>query len=296
MITLRRDRRAADTCNERARDDAGATLILALVFLVVISLTVIGLIRWTGDNLTNTSHFEQAQSIQSAANSANQFAIQFVRYNFLNTGLDGSAPASCWTVGSGAVSETTLNDQSVDSWCMTLSYPGAVKSKRVVTISTCAITVSAVNCGLQPLLQSIVTIVDGGSACYPVQNATSTPNTCGQSLAISDWQFGATPPVVTSTAAPTPFTCVAGTPVTVTGTNLTYANEVDFLVKGSAGSTSPVMSPGTLASGATSFNSPSTSTNTIETCSPAALAGDTFYVIVSTPLGSSEYGTPSLWS
>jgi hypothetical protein len=285
----------ATTRQKRARDDAGATLILALIFLVVISLTVIGLVRWTGNDLSNTSKFVGAQSVQSAANSANQFAIQFVRYNFLETGLDSSTPASCWVTGTGAVSATSLNDQSVDSWCMTLWYPGISLSQRVVTISTCASTISALNCGLQPLLQSIVSITDGGSACFPVPNATSTPNTCGQKVAIADWQFGAAPPVVTSTANGS-FTCTSGTPVTVTGQNFTFATEVDFLVKSSAGSTSPVMAPGTMASGSSSYNSPSTSTNTIQVCAPSVLTPNTFYVIVSTPLGSSEYGPSSLWT
>lgn len=294
MTTMRRAKSGAAARHKRAHDETGATLILALIFLVVISLTVVGLVRWTGSDLSNTSKFEAAQSVQSAANSANQFAIQFVRYNFLETGWDSSAPASCWVTGSGAVSATTLNEQTVDSWCMTLWYPGISTSKRVVTISTCPSNVSAVNCGLEPLLESIVTITDGGSACYPIPNASSSPNTCGQKVSISDWQFGAAPPIVTS-ASTGSFTCASGTPVTVTGSNLTYATSVDFLQQGSAGSTSPVMAPGTVASGASSFNAPSASSTTIQVCSPAALSPN-LYVIVSTPLGPNEYSASSLWT
>lgn len=278
-----------------AKGESGATLLLALIFLVIVSLVVVGLVQLTGNNLRNTSKFVSAQSFNSAANSANQLAIQFVRFNFLGTSLDGATPTSCWTTASGSVSATALNNQTVDSWCMTRWYPGVSTSQRVVTISTCLNSVSATACAQKPLLQTIVSIVDGGSACSPVVNATSAPNTCGRTESIAQWQFGAVAPVVTSVTTGS-FTCSSGTPVTITGTNLSLANRVDFLLPGSAGSSSPVQGSGAVANGALSFNSPSTSSTSIQACTPTKPSANSFYVIVSTPMGSNVYGPSSLWA
>jgi hypothetical protein len=274
-------------------------MILALAFLVAVSLVVVGIVRWAGNNLSNTSKFVAAQSVQSAANSATQFAIQFDRYNFLNSGLDGAAAQPCWTSGS-TPSQTQINNQTVDSWCMTRAYDGLNPPQRVVTISTCASSVTSGSaCESEPLLQAIVTFVDGAGACSAA-SSVSVPNTCGLSASITDWQFGATPPILKTVAnAPVgSFSCPLGVlgspgiPVVVTGQDLSLATNVDFVTQATEGSTQPAMDPGTMASGSTTYNSPATSDGTIDACAPSA---GPYYVIVSTPLGSNQYGPISLW-
>ncbi|HVB70877.1 MAG TPA: hypothetical protein VND83_05175 [Acidimicrobiales bacterium] len=265
-------------------------MILALAFLVAVSLVVIGIVRWAGNNLSNTSKFVAAQSVQSAANSATQFAIQFDQYNFLNSGLDGAAAQPCWT-SSSTPSQTQINNQTVDSWCMTREYDGLNPPQRVVTISTCTNSVTTGSaCESQPLLQAIITYVDGSGACSPVSSVSSAQNTCGLSATISDWQFGATPPTV-SGFAPGGFSCPVGVlgstgiPVVVNGQNLSLATNVDFVTQSSASDpTHPAMDPGTVVS--------STATS-VNACAPSA---GPYYVIVSTPLGSNQYGPTSLWS
>ena len=64
-------------------------------------------VRWTGNDLANTTSFRLAQTTQSEANSGTLVAIQFVRFNFLESSLDGAPPASCWN---STVSMTDAND------------------------------------------------------------------------------------------------------------------------------------------------------------------------------------------
>jgi hypothetical protein len=273
-------------------NDRGATMILALIFLVVVSLVVIGLDRWTGNNLSNTSKFVSAQSFQSEANSANNLAIQFVRYTNLNTSMDGQTPAPCWNTTSATASQYPPSGETfpgptvlpVDAWCMTRLYLS--NSQRVVTVSTCKNTVSAAACESQPLLQTIVTINDNEAGCPPLPlNATVSDTTCGSTMKISDWQFGAVPPIVSSVTTTAGGWCSGltdtPTPVVVTGQQLDLATNIDFIRPSTAATNSPVLAPGAVES--------STDTS-INACAPTALSPP-LDVVVSTPMGSSSYST-----
>jgi len=62
------------------RDEAGATLILALVFVLVISLILISIVTLSGTNLIDTAQLQNTRSVQYAADGAVDAAIQAVRY------------------------------------------------------------------------------------------------------------------------------------------------------------------------------------------------------------------------
>src|ERR1700722_2354621 len=119
-------------------DEAGAVLVLALVFLVVVGAIVGSLATWTMNDLNNTSHFTSARSLQYAANSATQVAIQSIRYNPLlgtDQTLNASPPSYCW----GNASSPALAPIDVDNfavWCSTEWNPSS-SNTRVVTFSTC---------------------------------------------------------------------------------------------------------------------------------------------------------------
>ena len=59
----------------RRFDDAGSSLVLALIFLVAVSLVVVALVNWTGNSLRNTAAFVTAHSMETAADNANVIAI-----------------------------------------------------------------------------------------------------------------------------------------------------------------------------------------------------------------------------
>lgn len=75
------------------RDESGAVLILALVFLVVAALALVGLVVFSGTQIVNTSNLKKQRGLDYAVNSATQIAIQAVRYspNYYG-GLPGSPP------------------------------------------------------------------------------------------------------------------------------------------------------------------------------------------------------------
>ena len=117
------------TCSPR-HDERGSSLVLAIIFLTVVSVLMVALVEWVGADLRNTSRFTAAQSFQSTANSAAEIALQNVRYNFMSATLNASPPAPCWTTSPSA-SLLSLNSQSVVAWCSTSWTTGSAQSRKV---------------------------------------------------------------------------------------------------------------------------------------------------------------------
>ena len=60
--------------------ELGAVLILALVFLVAVSVIIGGLTDWTTNDLKNNLNFNATQTTNSSATNAVNLAIQNIRY------------------------------------------------------------------------------------------------------------------------------------------------------------------------------------------------------------------------
>jgi len=272
------------------RDDAGATLILALVFLVVVSATVIGLSSWAQGDLNSTRSFEGAQNFQSAANSATQVAIQYVRYNFLQESLNASPPTLCWA--SNGPASLPFNSVNVDSWCSTRLVLGT-NEYRIVTISTCLSSATRAACEQAPLLQAIVKVSDtdqsGNWTCSPVPSGVVLPpsntDTCGQGLTILSWAFGASPPAVS--AVTVSGGCASGPTISASGTGFGNAVAVDAVSASIANRQNNVVYP------ASSFNA--TGTSQVSAVLPSMIAGS-YYIRVSTSSGSSALVPASAFS
>ncbi len=175
-----------------ANDEAGAVIVLALIFLIVVGGVIASLSTWTLNGLNNTGNFASARSFQYAATSATQFAMQSIRYTpMLATGQTWNAnpPQPCW--GSGSTSQLTLAEgttsETVAVWCSTQWNPTSL-STRVVTFSTCPATVTNSACAANPTLKAVVTYDD-----YPP--GTSEPSSvecsiyCGTSMTVNSWVY-----------------------------------------------------------------------------------------------------------
>ncbi len=166
-------------------DDAGAVLVLALLFLAVVGAIVGSLATWATNDLNNTAKFTSARTLQYAANGATQVAVQNIRYTPLlaTTVLPpgGTGPGSCWVGGA----PIQIDGYSMDVWCSTVYTPTSA-STRVVTFDTCLDGGTAAQCIANPLLEAVVTFDD-----YPT--GSSPPNTaacvvyCGTSMTVNSW-------------------------------------------------------------------------------------------------------------
>lgn len=228
---------------KRADDETGALLILALVFILVISVIAGSLTTWVTNDLNNTGSFDSALSYESAANSAVEVAIQYVRYNFAGQTLNAVPPQPCWTTAP-SVSQEPFNGQTVSVWCTT-NWSPLSPNTRVVTFYACRsnfsgtpllvdMNTAATACALNPMLQAVIAFDDypstiGASNCPPGSLVGGT-NTCGTTLTIRSWSFGVSPPTVSAVGDSTTGCTSPSNFVSITGTGLTGATAVSFSV------------------------------------------------------------------
>ena len=279
--------------HEPVRDEAGAILILALVFLLAIGLIAGALASWTSASLKNTLNFQHDRNARYALSSTTQVAIQNIRYTPLfGTTLNATPPSYCWGTGPSSQLTYTNNGVAVQVavWCSTVWNPSS-SSTRVVTLSACMTNVAstATACAASPGLQTVVTF-DDYSSSNPTVNPgfclTPPSGTCGSGMTMNSSSSNTVSPTVTalsSTQGP-----LTGTGVlTVTGTgfvsNATAANTTVSFVSTNAAANIVLQGTGV------NVTSPTSLTVAIP---PATVLGG-YYVIVSTPNGSSPAVNPS---
>jgi IPT/TIG domain-containing protein len=288
--------------NHGTCDESGSVLVLALVYLVAVSLIVGGLTDWAMNDLGNTSGFSSSRSLQTAATSATETAMQSVRYtpllfatsSTLQT-LNASPPEPCWGTSSGLA----INSVSVNVWCSTVWNPTSALT-RVVTFSTCLSTMTNVQCAAQPLLQAVVTFDD-----YPPGIQTPTSGECvvfcGTSLTVESWLWSPAVPAVQSISWASTPTIIGGTTITVNAASgasfVSNATSVDFVEEtGLAPVTTNVVIPcttGVLSLSNTCVVS-GVSSNQLTVSSPPISVGATYFVTVTTPGGTSAYGASDI--
>ncbi len=168
--------------------------MLALAYLVVISLVVAMLSTWVSNDLNNSTKFSSSNALTVAASGMTDMAIQYVRYNPIISNSQAVAPAvsplvACW--GGTNISEIpAIDGDQVAVWCTTEWNP-LVAQTRTVTFYACPISVLAGACENSAFLTAIVIYDD-----YPPAPARSAPIQdlctvfCGQGMTIQSWQWG----------------------------------------------------------------------------------------------------------
>jgi hypothetical protein len=162
-----------------AREDVGAVLVLALVFMTATGMLVLGLLSWSGNDISNVAAFQQSRAVNSAANSAMETAIQEVRYSSTtcpNTGLSFS-----------------VNSVTIDISCSpNPEVEGGTAASRVITFTACPSTAFTVTGGVgactTPYLEAVVTY-DDYSSSNQIATSAACSTTCGATMTINSWIF-----------------------------------------------------------------------------------------------------------
>lgn len=272
--------------------------MLALVFIVAVSLIITGLANWALNDLNNTAVFSSSRSLQNAAQSATEVAVQSIRYApLISATLNASPPSYCW--GSGPSSELATTEFTsvpfsggayIAVWCSTAWNPSSFNT-RVVTFSTCladalpsgtspaTVASAATACAANPTLQVIVTFSDypTGSTGAPTQGTCFT--FCGTTKTINNWVWSPTVPTVTLPISPSAGSVAGGTTVSINGTGFVSGSTVSFIQESGG---IPTNSNVVVTSPSVSINS----STSITAVAPAVTAAGTYYVIVTTPTGS----------
>ena len=199
-------------------------MILALVFLIVVSLITISIAGLTAADLRLTSNFSSAQSMSAAADGATEVAINYARSNFDVATLNNVAPCNA---------AQQFNFQTVQAWCETEWAPLA-PATRTVIVSTCLASVtSGVACESSPLVQAIVVFDDypassSYSSCVPIALGVINA-TCGSQMDLQSWAYNVVPPTVTSITSSGAMCNSTTSNFTLTGVGFTPLSSVEFV-------------------------------------------------------------------
>jgi len=173
------------------RDDAGSTLVMALAYMLIVSMVVGGLSSWIVNDIQNTSRFAAGRAQQAALSSAVEVAMQSIRYTpligpgFSQTVATAANPSYCW--GSSSPSSVgNINGVSISVWCSTAFIP-TTTTTRIVTLSACLSTTTASMCASNPQLQAVVTFDDYPATGGVLSTGVCT-TTCGDAMSIGSWQ------------------------------------------------------------------------------------------------------------
>jgi hypothetical protein len=219
---------------ERPLDEVGAVLILALVYIISISMVVGALADFAMNDLNNTTKFSAASTEHYAVTGVAQLAIQTIRYApipsnptaaELGTPPTPSPLGECWVPTSGYVSmSSAVDNDPVAVWCTT-TINLASANTRIVTFYACPtsltssstspqVSAAAARCVANPYLTTVVAFDDypsGGAAPLAVQ-CNLGDGQCGEGSTLETWTWGAVAGIgYVSSAASATFSAQPGT-------------------------------------------------------------------------------------
>jgi Tfp pilus assembly protein PilX len=160
-----------------SRED-GAVLVLALVFMIVIALVLLGVVTLSGNDLLNTSNLLNQQSLEYRSSGAMRVAIQTVRYT--NTTFP-SPPGSCFSSATGIRVGQNSPPVYVDCSTVPLSkLPANTGVSREVNLYACG--TSSTSCSsLNYTVWATVDFVDGPTC------ASGSFGACGTTESVKSW-------------------------------------------------------------------------------------------------------------
>jgi hypothetical protein len=158
------------------RGEGGAVLVLALIFMIIIALVLLAVVTLSGNDLTNTSHLVDQQSVEYSSAGATQVAIQTVRYTD-TTYSGGSCFSSTTSVQIGQNSAPVYVDCSTVPPSRLPADTGASREINLYSCTTPNVACSATNY----TIAATVDFVDGPT-CGP-----NSIGACGTTESIKSW-------------------------------------------------------------------------------------------------------------
>jgi hypothetical protein len=191
----RRGRRTPSRRRDQRHSESGAVLILALAYIISVSMVVLALADWATSDLHNTSAFNSATETHLAYSGAMDSAIQSIRYTPdpsttppTNTPTP-STPGTCWVPTTGTVSQLALDGYTVNVYCQTTEDLPLGKYTRTVTLYACSSTVTETQCLASPELTAVVGIDDYPGGGRITLTSQCTPPECGYGETLISWTW-----------------------------------------------------------------------------------------------------------
>jgi hypothetical protein len=176
--------------------ERGAILILAMAYIIVVSVVVGALTTWASGDLNNTAKFNSVRTLDYSLSSAVEVAINSIRYTPLvgtNQTLNAAAPGSyCWGTGGTSTLQLNASSPTIAVYCSTLMDEQNTQGvNRTVTLDACVSGTSLASCAQTPQLQAIVVFDDYPSTGAQGSSAACTTY-CGEGATLESWDWSST--------------------------------------------------------------------------------------------------------
>jgi len=186
--------RGNSVSGEQAPNDAGSILLLALIFVMMVSVALLAIVNMSGDDLLNTTNLKGERGLEFAVDGATTAAVQSVRNSYLGygNGSRGTSGASCTPQGA----PMTINGYTVVVDCTNDRYnppgPNASAQTRIVTFYACEGTnsdalITSYCTDANRFLQAQVTFDDYASNGTYDCSGPGQIATCGSGEQIDSW-------------------------------------------------------------------------------------------------------------
>lgn len=130
--------------SEATYDESGATLVIALIFVVAVGALIAALVGLTGNNLVTTATLQNQKALEYAADGAIETTIQAVRYS-----ASSPCPLTLPTISSNNVVPA-----------MEVECGGLIGPTSQITFFACPVGQSVASCEASPLVQAQVLFVN----------------------------------------------------------------------------------------------------------------------------------------
>jgi hypothetical protein len=173
----------------RRRDESGAVLVLALIFMVLTAVIITSLAAWEGTNLKDIGAVKYGRSTLYSSNGAVQVAIANTRYTYpSNTGLALCPNSSTQQ----STNPFTIDTVSVAVTCQTTLDPTCPSSIGICTRQETLTAYPAADCTSTSctgnyFVQAVVYFDDYSSSSANDCNPLGAQTTCGSSMSIYSW-------------------------------------------------------------------------------------------------------------
>jgi hypothetical protein len=178
-----------DRADHYDQSQEGAILILALVFILLIAFSVLGLLTFGGTGITDATSLQGQRDLQYSADGAITAAIQSVRYTSNYYDVVNQEPTTdC--LPNGVPSMTLDGDQMTVGCTGTLALPVPQQNTRVITFYACLGSASgtASPCSYSNAIVAVtVDFQDISSSGFYDCSDPADSLTCGTGMTIANW-------------------------------------------------------------------------------------------------------------
>jgi len=180
-------------------DEDGAILILALIFVIIVTLSILALITFGGVGILSASNLQGQRSMEYAADGATTASIQAVRYSSYSFG--NAQPVDCLPDGAvltlalnpttnmyqSTTAEMSINGNDMVVDCISgLPVQSVPQFTRVVTFYAC-LRANAPCTANNSIVAATVDFEDVSSAGVNLCTSATVASTCGTGEVISSW-------------------------------------------------------------------------------------------------------------